>query len=121
MAEPSHLARLLTFVADECDGNWAAGFAIAPASLRLLGELVTSDGGAVPSRWWDRLTRPLSRWRETMANVGGDGFLITSPVMRLNRRHVTDLTGGLIPAPQKRGPIRVAHATTMPRDHLRDF
>ena len=43
---------------------------------------------------------------EIMEEVGGDGFLITSPVMRLNRRYITEITDGLVPALQRRGLVR---------------
>ena len=56
-----------------------------------------------------------------MDEVGGDGFLITSPVMRLNRRYVTEITDGLVPELQKRGLVRSEYTTTMLRDHLREF
>ena len=56
-----------------------------------------------------------------MDEVGGDGFLITSPVMRLNRRYVTEITDGLVPALQKLGRTRQEYTTTMLRDHLREF
>jgi hypothetical protein len=58
---------------------------------------------------------------EVMKQVGGDGFLITSPVMRLNRRYVTEITDGLVPELQKRGLVRSEYTTTMLRDHLREF
>jgi hypothetical protein len=56
-----------------------------------------------------------------MGQVGGDGFLITSPVMRLNRRYVTEITDGLVPALMKLGLTRSQYTTTMLRDHLREF
>jgi FMN-dependent oxidoreductase (nitrilotriacetate monooxygenase family) len=56
-----------------------------------------------------------------MGEVGGDGFLITSPVMRLNRRYVTEITDGLVPELQKRGLVRSDYTKTMLRDHLREF
>ena len=56
-----------------------------------------------------------------MEEVGGDGFLITSPVMRLNRRYITEITDGLVPALQRRGLVRTAYTTTMLRDNLREF
>ena len=58
---------------------------------------------------------------EVMKQVGGDGFLITSPVMRLNRRYVTEITDGLVPELQRRGLVRKEYTTTMLRDHLREF
>ena len=59
-------------------------------------------------------------WDHPLA-VGGDGFLITSPVMRLNRRYVTEITDGLVPELQKLGRTRQEYTTTMLRDHLREF
>ena len=56
-----------------------------------------------------------------MEDVGGDGYLITSPVMRLNRRYVTEITDGLVPELQKRGLARSEYTTTMLREHLREF
>jgi FMN-dependent oxidoreductase (nitrilotriacetate monooxygenase family) len=56
-----------------------------------------------------------------MGEVGGDGFLITSPVMRLNRRYVTEITDGLVPELQKRGLTRSEYSGTMLREHLREF
>jgi FMN-dependent oxidoreductase (nitrilotriacetate monooxygenase family) len=56
-----------------------------------------------------------------MEEVGGDGFLITSPVRRLSRRYVTEITDGLIPAPQRRGVVRTAYTYEQFRDNLLDF
>lgn len=58
---------------------------------------------------------------ELMEEVGGDGYLITSPVMRLNRRYVTEITDGLVPELQKLGLTRTEYRTTMLRDTLREF
>jgi N-acetyl-S-(2-succino)cysteine monooxygenase len=58
---------------------------------------------------------------DVMKQVGGDGFLITSPVMRLNRRYVTEITDGLVPELQKRGLVRREYTGRMLRDHLREF
>ncbi|MET0701241.1 MAG: NtaA/DmoA family FMN-dependent monooxygenase [Mycobacterium sp.] len=58
---------------------------------------------------------------EMMEEVGGDGFLITSPVMRLNRRYVTEITDGLVPELQKLGLTRSEYTTTTLRDTLREF
>lgn len=58
---------------------------------------------------------------EVMAEVGGDGFLITTPVMRLNRRYVAEITDGLVPELQRRGLVRTEYTTTMLREHLREF
>lgn len=58
---------------------------------------------------------------DVMDRVGGDGVLITSPVMRLNRRYVTEITDGLVPELRKMGLVRDEYNTTMLRDHLREF
>ncbi|MFC0629389.1 NtaA/DmoA family FMN-dependent monooxygenase [Kribbella deserti] len=57
-----------------------------------------------------------NRMGEIMEEVGGDGFLITSPRMQLNRRYITEITDGLVPALQRRGLVRTAYT----HDHLRD-
>jgi alkanesulfonate monooxygenase SsuD/methylene tetrahydromethanopterin reductase-like flavin-dependent oxidoreductase (luciferase family) len=56
-----------------------------------------------------------------MDAVGGDGFLITSPVMRLNRRYVTEITDGLVPALQRRGLTRTDYAFDQFRDNLLEY
>jgi len=61
------------------------------------------------------------RMGEIMEDVGGDGFLITSPVMRLNRRYVTEITDGLVPALQRRGLTRTAYTHEQFRDNLQEF
>jgi FMN-dependent oxidoreductase (nitrilotriacetate monooxygenase family) len=58
---------------------------------------------------------------ETMAEVGGDGFLICSPGMRNSRRYITEITDGLIPALQRRGLTRTEYAFEHLRDTLTEF
>jgi FMN-dependent oxidoreductase (nitrilotriacetate monooxygenase family) len=58
---------------------------------------------------------------EIMEEVGGDGFLITSPVMRLNRRYITEITDGLVPALQRRGLTRSDYTFDQFRDNLLEF
>ena len=58
---------------------------------------------------------------EMMEEIGGDGFLITSPVLRLNRRYVTEITDGLIPALQRRGLARTNYTYEQFRDNLLEF
>ena len=62
-----------------------------------------------------------TRMGEVMEEVGGDGFLITTPVLRVSRRYVVDITDGLIPALQKRGLTRTAYAHKTLRDNLFAF
>ncbi len=61
------------------------------------------------------------RMGEIMDEVGGDGFLITSPVMRLNRHYITEITDGLVPALQRRGLCRTEYAYEQFRDNLLEF
>lgn len=58
---------------------------------------------------------------EVMEEVGGDGFLITSPVMRLNRRYITEITDGLVPALPRRGLTRTDCTFEQFRDNLQEF
>jgi FMN-dependent oxidoreductase (nitrilotriacetate monooxygenase family) len=61
------------------------------------------------------------RMGEIMEEVGGDGFLITSPMMRLNRRYVTEITDGLVPALQRRGLVRTGYTYDQFRENLLEF
>ena len=55
---------------------------------------------------------------ETMAEIGGDGFLVSHP---LTRKVIAEFTDGLAPALQRRGLIRSAYAHTRFRDNLLEF
>ncbi|MEJ0094452.1 MAG: NtaA/DmoA family FMN-dependent monooxygenase [Methylocella sp.] len=61
------------------------------------------------------------RMGEIMEEVGGDGFLITTPVLRVSRRYIVEIADGLVPALQRRGLARTAYAHETLRDNLRDF
>jgi FMN-dependent oxidoreductase (nitrilotriacetate monooxygenase family) len=58
---------------------------------------------------------------DVMAEVGGDGFLISSPAMRNSRRYITEITDGLIPALQRRGLTRTEYTFEHLGDTLREF
>jgi FMN-dependent oxidoreductase (nitrilotriacetate monooxygenase family) len=58
---------------------------------------------------------------EAMAEIGGDGFLITAPGMGLSRRYITEITDGLVPALQRRGLVRTEYAFPHFRDNLLEF
>jgi len=58
---------------------------------------------------------------EVMEEVGGDGFLISSPFQRVSRRFIVEITEGLVPALQRRGLARTAYTKTMLRDTLKEF
>jgi FMN-dependent oxidoreductase (nitrilotriacetate monooxygenase family) len=56
-----------------------------------------------------------------MARVGGDGFLITTPNMRVSRRYIVEIADGLVPALQRRGLARAAYTQETLRANLLDF
>ena len=61
------------------------------------------------------------RMGEIMEEVGGDGFLLTCPSGRLNRRYVAEITDGLVPALQRRGLTRTGYTYEHFRDNLLEF
>ena len=58
---------------------------------------------------------------EVMEEVGGDGFLLTCPDGRLNRRYVSEITDGLVPALQRQGLTRTGYTFEQFRDNLLEF
>jgi FMN-dependent oxidoreductase (nitrilotriacetate monooxygenase family) len=60
-----------------------------------------------------------ARMEEVMAEVGGDGFLITTN--DTSRRIVAEITDGLIPALQARGLTRKEYGHAQFRDNLLEF
>ncbi len=58
---------------------------------------------------------------ETMEVVGGDGFLITTPVQATNRRTVIEVCEGLVPALQRRGLVRTEYTGKTLKENLRAF
>jgi len=60
-----------------------------------------------------------ARMEEVMAEVGGDGFLITTN--DTSRRIVAEITDGLIPALQARGLTRKEYSHAQFRDNLLEF
>jgi FMN-dependent oxidoreductase (nitrilotriacetate monooxygenase family) len=58
---------------------------------------------------------------DTMDAVGGDGFLISTPTLSVNRRLIAEVTDGLVPALQRRGLVRRGYTKTTLRDTLKEF
>ena len=56
-----------------------------------------------------------------MEEVGGDGFLITTPWHRLTRSYIASITDGLVPALQRRGLTRTVYTQTTLRQTLLEF
>jgi alkanesulfonate monooxygenase SsuD/methylene tetrahydromethanopterin reductase-like flavin-dependent oxidoreductase (luciferase family) len=92
-------------------------------SGKTLRELVVDGGGGLVSSV-ELIGTPdqvADRMGEVMAEVGGDGFLITTPVLRVSRRYLTEVADGLVPALQKRGLARTEYKHSLLRDTLREF
>ena len=56
-----------------------------------------------------------------MAEVGGEGFLITTPWHRLTRSYIASITDGLVPALQRRGLTRTVYTMPTLRETLLEF
>jgi FMN-dependent oxidoreductase (nitrilotriacetate monooxygenase family) len=56
-----------------------------------------------------------------MEEIGGDGFLVSTPFQRISRRVVVEVTEGLVPALQRRGLVRTKYEHKLLRDTLREF
>jgi FMN-dependent oxidoreductase (nitrilotriacetate monooxygenase family) len=56
-----------------------------------------------------------------MEEVGGDGFLITTPRLSVNRRQIIEVCDGLVPALQRRGLVRTEYTHATLRENLRAF
>ncbi len=56
-----------------------------------------------------------------MAEVGGDGFLITAPGMRLTRKYVIEVVDGLVPELQRRGLVRTHYDHALFKDNLLSY
>jgi hypothetical protein len=56
-----------------------------------------------------------------MQEVGGDGFLISTPFQRTSRRYINEITEGLVPALQRRGLTRAAYTKPTLRETLLEF
>jgi FMN-dependent oxidoreductase (nitrilotriacetate monooxygenase family) len=56
-----------------------------------------------------------------MEAVGGDGFLISTPFQRTNRRFIVEVTEGLVPALQRRGLMRTEYMGKTLREVLLEY
>lgn len=61
------------------------------------------------------------RMGDVIDAVGGDGFLIASPFLRDNRRFISAVTDGLVPALQRRSRVRSRYSRSTLRETLREF
>jgi long-chain alkane monooxygenase len=61
------------------------------------------------------------RMGEAIEAIGGDGFLISTPFQRINRRYINEVCEGLVPALQRRGLMRTEYTRATLRENLREF
>ena len=61
------------------------------------------------------------RMENAMEAIGGDGFLISTPFQRTNRRLIVEVTEGLVPELQRRGLMRTAYRGRTLRDVLIEY
>jgi FMN-dependent oxidoreductase (nitrilotriacetate monooxygenase family) len=90
-------------------------------SGKTLRQLATTEGWGAATDMVGTPDQVADHMGELMDEVGGDGYLITSPVRRLNRRYVTEITDGLVPALQRRGLTRTDYTFDQFRDNLLEF
>jgi long-chain alkane monooxygenase len=82
--------------------------------LRELAIAMMGNGGLVGSP--DTVAAKMGELAE---EIGGDGFVFCSQYV--NRRYISEITDGLVPALQRRGLVRTEYAHCHFRDHLREF
>jgi hypothetical protein len=56
-----------------------------------------------------------------MEEIGGYGFLISTPFHRINRGFINEVCEGLVPAPYRRGLVRETYTRCTLRETLREF
>lgn len=74
-----------------------------------------------PFRIKGSLDAVASQLEEVMAEVGGDGFLITEHSGAQTRRYVTEIADGLVPVLQRRGLVRREYEHNTLRENLQEF
>jgi FMN-dependent oxidoreductase (nitrilotriacetate monooxygenase family) len=91
-------------------------------SGKTLRQLVFDSGGVADSiELVGTPEQVAERMGEVMAEVGGDGFLISSPGMTNSRRYITEIADGLVPALQRRGLVRTEYVFDQLRETLAEF
>lgn len=92
-------------------------------SGKTLRELAAASGGGLVSSM-ELIGTPAQvaeKMGAAMAEVGGDGFLITTPVLRVSRHYLVEVADGLVPELQKRGLVRTEYKHQLLRDNLKEF
>ncbi|MHC9043310.1 NtaA/DmoA family FMN-dependent monooxygenase [Microbacterium saperdae] len=91
---------------------------------KTLRELIVGDSGRRKGELVGSPATVADRLEEIHEAVGGDGFLIHAPGMRVNRKYVIEVTDGLVPELRRRGLVAGLPSTdgpTLLRDRLRRF
>lgn len=95
--------------------QWGSGKTLRELVIDGAGGLVSSvELIGTPDQVADRMAA-------VMEEVGGDGFVITTPSMRVSRRYIVEVTDGLVPALQRRGLTRTMYRHSLFRDNLLEF
>jgi FMN-dependent oxidoreductase (nitrilotriacetate monooxygenase family) len=95
--------------------EWGSGKTLRELAVGGAGGLVSSvELIGTPDQVADQMAA-------VMAEVGGDGFLITTPWHRLSRGYIASITDGLVPALQRRGLARTAYTKATLRETLGEF
>lgn len=91
-------------------------------SGKTLRELATGSAGIAQSlRFIGSPDDVAEMMGEVMAEIGGDGFLLTANSQSTNRRQMIEICDGLVPALQRRGLARTSYGEELLRDRLRAF
>ena len=92
-------------------------------SGKTLRELAAAAGGGLVSSM-ELIGTPAQvadKMGAAMEEVGGDGFLLTTPVLRGSRKYLVEIADGLVPELQKRGLVRTEYKHQLLRDNLKEF
>lgn len=91
---------------------------------KTLRELILGDSGRRKGDFTGSPATVADQLERVHREVGGDGFLIHAPGMRINRKYVIEVVDGLIPELRRRGLIRDSlrdGGRPRLRDRLREF
>jgi FMN-dependent oxidoreductase (nitrilotriacetate monooxygenase family) len=94
-------------------GQWGSG--------KTLRQLARESGTSSSVRLVGTADSVADEMGAIMEEVGGDGFLIITPLMRISRRYIGEVTEGLVPALQRRGLVRDRYTKTTLRETLTEF
>jgi FMN-dependent oxidoreductase (nitrilotriacetate monooxygenase family) len=94
-------------------GQWGSG--------KTLRQLAKDSGTSSSVRLVGTPESVADEMAAVMEEAGGDGFLIITPLMRVSRRYIGEITEGLVPALQRRGLVRSEYTRTTLRGHLLEF